>query len=236
MVKRLPEFETITRPAERLLVFARVPELGKVKSRLAASLGAGIALELYSAMLEDLLDSIGVSTEQREVEILWTSESDTPGAVLARWFGEREVAMQSGAALGDRLVTAFAERILFHCATKVIAIGTDDPTLTRGEIDNAFDLLDSCEWVVGPATDGGYYLIGCRGDAFFTHVFDGIAWGTSDVFDETMRRIRTRKRTVAVLPHRTDIDDADDLASYRCSPRRGLAHRLDAVVRREFES
>jgi uncharacterized protein len=226
----------MTRPSERLLVFARVPEHGRVKTRLARDLGDDVTLELYTAMLEDLLESVGGSDAQREVEILWTAENDVRGTVLSQWFGDRELAMQTGANLGDRLVTAFAERILFHCATKVIAIGTDDPTLSRGEIDIAFDLLDSCEWVVGPATDGGYYLIGCRGDAFFTRAFDGIAWGTPEVFAETMQRIRTRKRTVAVLPRRTDIDVAADLTAFRESPQRELARRLDAVVRREFES
>ena len=207
-------FPTTPPPSQRLLVFARLPELGRVKSRIAATLGDAKALEAYEAMLGDLQLSIGESTAGTEVEILWAPTPDANGASLQRAFGHRATAMQTGATLGDRLSMAFSERFFFHRTEKIIAIGVDDPSLSRELIDQAFGLLDSCEWVIGPATDGGYYLIGCRAAAFEVSVFDEIEWGTDTVLARTLEKIGAMQRTVALLPHRTDLDRSDDLQQY----------------------
>lgn len=226
---QLPTFPTTVRPVEKLLVFARVPRLGQVKSRIGDELGHEQALRLYEAMLADLLDGVG-SSNRFDVEVLWTADGEVSGEELSRCFGDRELAMQAGDDLGIRLSTAFSERILFHQAEKVIAIGTDDPTLTRHDIETAFQLLDSCEWVVGPAGDGGYYLIGCRGESFFPGVFDGIDWGSSSVFEQTHEHLRTSKRTVAMLPVRTDLDRVEDLHTFRLSERASKARRLHQIL------
>jgi glycosyltransferase A (GT-A) superfamily protein (DUF2064 family) len=97
---------------------------------------------------------------------------------------------------------------------KIVAIGVDDPSLSRELIDHAFALLDSCEWVVGPAADGGYYLIGCRAASYNSQAFMDIAWGTNGVLSATLARIREWSSTVAVLPERRDIDEGADLATY----------------------
>lgn len=204
-------FATVTPPPQRLLVFARLPELGRVKTRLAASIGDERALAVYEAMLADVLAGIGASSEETEIEILWAPADSANGDALTRAFGDRSVAMQTGATLGDRLSMAFSERFFFHRTQKIVAIGVDEPAITRELIDHAFALLDSCEWVVGPATDGGYYLIGCRAAAFDVAIFDGIAWGTSDVLDATVSKIAAANATMAELPQRSDIDVAEDL-------------------------
>src|SRR6185436_7170044 len=174
-----PLFPTVPPPPQRLLVFARLPEPGKVKTRLAAAIGAERALAVYEAMLRDVVASIGASTPETEIEFLWPPTPAANGAALRRAFAHHAVAMQTGDDLSDRLAMAFSERFFFHRTEKIIAIGVDDPTLSRGLIDHAFALLDSCEWVIGPAADGGYYLIGCRAGAFDPEVFSGIEWGTS---------------------------------------------------------
>ena len=207
-------FSTTAPPPQRLLVFARLPELGKVKTRLAASLGDERALAAYEGLLRDLLQSIGESTPETEIEIVWAPTPAANGATLRRAFGERNLAMQTGATLGDRLAMAFSERFFFHRTNKIIAIGVDDPRLSRETIDRAFGLLDSCEWVVGPATDGGYYLIGCRAAAFDSSVFQDIEWGSDRVLAATHQRIRDLGTTVAMLPPRSDIDTAEDLERY----------------------
>jgi glycosyltransferase A (GT-A) superfamily protein (DUF2064 family) len=92
-----------------------------------------------------------------------------------------------------------------------VVIGSDDPSLGRELIDHAFALLDSCEYVLGPAEDGGYYLIGCRALSFDPTVFLDIDWGMSTVLATTLQRIATIGRTVALLPRRYDIDTAADL-------------------------
>jgi rSAM/selenodomain-associated transferase 1 len=217
---------TVPPPPQRLLVFARLPELGAVKSRLAASVGDAEALAIYEAMLADLLDSIGHSTSELEIEVLWAPTVTANGERLRAAFRDHAVAMQTGPILGDRLSMAFSERFFFHQTHKIVAIGVDDPTLPRELIDHAFALLESCEWVVGPATDGGYYLIGCRALAFGSEIFNGISWGTSAVLTETLARISDAQQTVALLPARSDIDTVDDLDGY---PAAGRLARLLAA-------
>lgn len=204
-------FPTVPPPSQRLLVFARLPELGKVKTRLAADVGDERALAVYETMLRDVMCGIGTSTPDTEIEVLWPPTSAANGEALRRAFAPHAIAMQTGTGLGDRLSMALSERFFFHRTEKIVAIGVDDPTLPRGLIDRAFALLESCEYVLGPASDGGYYLIGCRALAFDPTLFHDIDWGTSTVLSETLRRIAALGRTVALLPERYDIDTGADL-------------------------
>lgn len=207
-------FPTVPPPPERLLVFARLPELGKVKSRLATNVGDTRALAIYESMLRTLIESIGASSPETQIEFLWPPTPAANGELIARAFAGHDAAMQTGPTLGDRLSMAFSERFFFHRTQKIIAIGVDDPTLPRELVDHAFALLDSCEFVVGPATDGGYYLFGCRALSFDPAVFQDIAWGTSSVLKATVERIAATSRTMAMLPERMDIDTAEDLERY----------------------
>ena len=227
-------FATVPPPAQRLLVFARLPELGKVKTRLAADIGDERALRVYEAMLRDVLRGIGSSHNGTEVEVLWAPTEAANGEALRRAFGDVATAMQTGDTLGDRLSMAFSERFFFHRTHKIVAIGVDDPNLSRELIDHAFALLDSCEWVVGPATDGGYYLIGCRGPSFVVEVFDGIEWGTPSVLETTLAKIHERGATIALLPERSDIDVGDDLR--RFAEEHGLADGDLPQLLREWSS
>ncbi len=204
-------FETIPPPPNRLIVFARLPEAGKVKTRLARDLGDDRALAVYEAMLRDLLANLGAPSAELDIEILWAPTEGANGAALRAAFDRYPVAMQSGDTLGDRLCMAFSERFFFQRTQKIVAIGVDEPALTRALIDHAFDLLESVDWVVGPAGDGGYYLVGCRAAAFDPAVFSGIEWGSDRVLAQTLAKIRT---TVAMLPLRNDIDVIDDLRAY----------------------
>ena len=220
-------FATTFPPPQRLLVFARLPELGRVKTRLAASIGDERALAVYRAMLQDLLAGIGSGSPEMEIECMWAPSEHANGAALRAAFGGHSVAMQTGDTLGDRLAMAFSERFFFHRTMKIIAIGVDDPALSRETIDHAFSLLDSVEWIVGPADDGGYYLIGCRAAAFDTEVFQGIEWGTSSVLASTLAKVRERNATVALLPRRLDIDEEKDLHAYQPAEKGALAMLLE---------
>ncbi|PYQ31890.1 MAG: glycosyltransferase [Acidobacteria bacterium] len=207
-------FATVPPPPQRLLVFARLPELGRVKTRLASAIGDERALAVYEAMLRELMASIGESTPETEIEFLWVPTPQANGELLRRAFAHYTVAMQTGNDLSERLSMAFSERFFFHRTEKIIAIGVDDPVLPRALIDDAFGLLDSCEYVVGPAKDGGYYLVGCRAGAFDPDVFTGIEWGTSRVLAETLQKIRALGSTMALLPERYDIDTVEDLERF----------------------
>jgi rSAM/selenodomain-associated transferase 1 len=227
----LSVFPTIPPPPNRLLVFARLPELGKVKTRLARRIGEEQALAVYEAMLRDVLGGIGTSTATTDIEICWAPTPAASGEALARAFGEHTLAMQTGPTLGDRLSMAFSERFFFHRTRKIIAIGVDEPRIDRARIDHAFALLDSCEWVVGPAEDGGYYLIGCRAAAFDSDLFRDVEWGTSEVLPETLRRIREGQSTFALLPTRYDIDTIEDLERYAAEGHRGELGSLAAAFK-----
>ncbi|HEV7427119.1 MAG TPA: TIGR04282 family arsenosugar biosynthesis glycosyltransferase [Thermoanaerobaculia bacterium] len=208
-------FLTIPPPAQRLLVFARLPERGRVKTRLAEAIGEDAALAAYETMLRDLLASIGRPSSDVEIEVLWAPTEAATGESLSKAFGDLPTAMQTGATLGDRLSMAFSERFFFHATQKIVAVGVDDPSLPRDLIDHALGLLDSCEWVIGPTEDGGYYLIGCRAAAFDPAIFQDIVWGTEFVFATTMSKIAEWQSTVAVLPVRWDIDVAEDWERYQ---------------------
>jgi rSAM/selenodomain-associated transferase 1 len=207
-------FSTVPPPAQRLLVFARLPEYGRVKTRLAKSIGDANALAAYETMLRDLQTSIGPRSPEMEIEILWAPSELANGDTLAKAFGDFPTAMQTGTSLGDRLSMAFAERFFFHATQKIVAIGVDDPSIPRALIESAFALLDSCEWVVGPAADGGYYLIGCRAAAFDPAIFEDVAWGTSSVLPATMGKIGLWQSSVALLPERWDIDEIEGWKRY----------------------
>jgi len=224
---------TVPPPPERLLVFARLPEPGRVKTRLARDIGEERALVLYEAMLRDTFRSIGDATENMEIEVMWAPTPSANGEALHHAFGDHPLAMQTGATLGDRLSMAFSERFFFHRTQKIIAIGVDDPSLSRELLEHAFVLLDSCEWVLGPAADGGYYLIGCRAAAFNPDVFTDIEWGTASVFSATLAKIRAWISTVAVLPERRDIDAAEDLRTYRSDGEVGAVLREWGYVKDE---
>ncbi len=219
-------FATIPPPPDRLLVFARLPERGRVKTRLAASLGDDRALALYRAMLSDRLQSVGRPTGELEIEVVWAPTAAADGATLRRAFGDFPLAMQTGETLGDRMSMAFSERFFFHRTQKIVAIGIDDPLMPRALIDDAFALLESCDWVMGPATDGGYYLIGCRSAAFDVEIFSDMEWGTARVLAETVGRIRSWNHTVAMLPERSDIDVAEDLRNFAARESRGAVAEL----------
>lgn len=220
-------FPTVPPPPQRLLVFARLPEIGRVKTRLAAAIGDERALAVHEAMLRDVLGAMR-SSEETEVEVVWAPTESAGGELLHRAFGSHRLALQTGETLGDRLAMAFSERFFFHRTQKIVAIGIDDPRLPRGLVDHAFLLLDSCDWVVGPATDGGYYLIGCRAAAFDTDIFTGVEWGTSTVLKTTIGRIAEWESTVAILPERSDIDVAEDLERFE---REGEGGALGALLR-----
>lgn len=207
-------FATVPPPPQRLLVFARLPEPGRVKTRLAAELGPERALAIYEAMLRDVIASVGASSEETEIEFLWSPTPAANGAALRKAFAHHTVAVQTGETRGDRLSMAFSERFFFHRTHKIVAIGVDDPLLPRVLIDHAFALLDSCEYVIGPAENGRYYLFGCRAMSFEPSVFQDIAWGTSSVLSHTVGRIAASGRTMALLPERFDINTAEDLERF----------------------
>lgn len=210
---RESDYRLCTRSPRRVLMFAKAPEAGLVKTRLARTVGPDESREFYRGMVGELLERLG-SGDEFDIEVLWTGSPDVPGNLLTTTFAPHRLSRQIGSDLGERMTTAISERALLQRTRQIIAIGTDLPDLERSDLDTAFALLGSCEWVIGPAMDGGYYLIGCRSTSFDATVFEGIHWGESSVLEATTERIRELGATVALLPERRDIDDLDDLVDY----------------------
>ena len=195
-----------------LIVFAKNPIPNQVKTRLIPALSPEQAAALYTAFLTDWCETLAKLHGVDRV-IAYTPPEAQPD--LQALLGDDVIYIpQVGTDLGERLTSAT------HWAaeqgyTKVLLVGSDSPTLPISYISEALTLLDSADTVIGPSTDGGYYLIGFSTETLATtvpHVFKEIAWSTADVFHQTVARIREAEVTLTLLPPWYDIDTPKDLA------------------------
>jgi len=190
---------------KHLGVFARRPEPGRVKTRLTPALPPEMGLELYCGMLEDVLEAAARSSADRRY-LYW----DEPGGRMELSIppGFRET-HQAGSDLGERLERAF-EELLPSSADRAIVVGTDCPELDVALLDRGFGSLGSAELVLGPARDGGYYLVGLTRRA--PAIFRGISWSTDRVLEQTLDRAREAGLSSTLLPRLPDLDTPEDLA------------------------
>ena len=179
-------------------LFLKVPALGKVKTRLAKTMGDEGALMAYADLVKFLLNRL----EGSRIHIHHTSPDPSP---MVEWLGEKYVySLQDGLGLGERLPHAM-ELEFAEGADKLIFIGGDCPFIDQARIESAFAALDDCEVVIGPATDGGYYLIGLK--ALHSGLFEDVAWGTKAVFKRTLKICRKLGLSCSTLPEESDVDD-----------------------------
>ncbi len=189
-----------------LIIFVRNPEPGKVKTRLAASVGEDAALAIYLELLQ-LTRNVALNVDTPKY--LWYSHFiDNEDPWPSSGFTKR---LQQGDDLGSRMAFAFEETLRDH--DKAVIIGSDCPYLTPVLIEEAFEALDEREFVIGPATDGGYYLLGMR--RFIPGVFQDINWSTDSVCAETIRKIRQAGAQYRLLPTLGDIDEIEDWRRYK---------------------
>ncbi len=186
-----------------VLLFAKAPRVGRVKTRLAADLGEEAALRLYREVGARVATSVGARFDLT----VWYDPPDARGDMLA-WLGEHRYLPQEGGDLGARLSRAFA----WHFAQgerPVIVVGADAPKVSGATVAKAERYLRDHDAVIGPAADGGYYLLGLRAPS--PTVFEGIPWSTDQVFSVTVGRCRACDLRVQVLPVLRDLDTAADL-------------------------
>jgi uncharacterized protein len=201
-----------------LNIFAKYPEPGRVKTRLAAEIGNTEALRIYRACTEMVLAATASPVGSAGYDVALACWPPKKIDAMAQWLDSHiKILGQHGHDLGSRMHNVFAEGFT-EGYTKVIIIGTDCPAVTHELIMQAFAGLDSAAVVIGPASDGGYYLIGLRHT--MPALFEGISWGTELVFNQTLAHCRALKITCALLPELRDIDRRDDLDYYR---QKGLA-------------
>ena len=189
---------------EVVLVFEKNAILGQVKTRLAAGMGELPALEIYKHLVQLTYSAL------EEVPVpVWTFFSDfIPESTHP--IVENSL-VQHGRDLGERMSNAFA-RTFESGRDKVVLIGTDCPTLQSHHLLQAFEALNHSDLVVGPATDGGYYLIGMKGKA--AYLFEGIAWSTSQVLSQTLHVASQQGLIVTLLSELDDIDTQEDWQRY----------------------
>jgi uncharacterized protein len=190
-----------------LIIFAREPVPGRVKTRLAGNIGNIMAAELYAAMLMDTIHKAALLSGT-EIYLFWATESaETP---KLPGFQQLKALAQRGYDLGERMQNAF--RTVFNDRiSSCCIVGTDSPDLPVEIIINAFDALERADIdvVLGPASDGGYYLIGMKQPHDW--LFSNMEWSTPDVARLTQQRITEKSLNCFTLPEWHDVDILEDL-------------------------
>ena len=186
-----------------LIIFVRNPELGKVKTRLANAIGKEAALDIYLELLQHTYDVVKDCNCDRLV--LYSSFIDEEDL----WSDDFKKGLQSGADLGVKMHNAFDDAFKSGYE-KVVLIGSDLFDIEERHIMNGFDALDHDDYVIGPATDGGYYLIGMK--TFNPVPFYNKSWGTASVLRAAMDDLR--EENVFLLDPLSDIDTIDDLKDH----------------------
>ena len=195
--------------SDALIVFAKAPVPGRVKTRLQSLLSPSEAARLYEAFLADSLDqyrSLGC-------DILLYLSSEASGLSDTIDLTGIDVRPQVGSTLAERLQHAFVEAFS-RGYERLVVIGTDHPSLPTAFVERALEELAlPASIVIGPAEDGGYYLLGMND--FYPVLFEKMTFSHSRVFDETMERAYSTRASVIVLPVWYDIDTVDQLERLR---------------------
>ena len=186
-----------------LIIFYRNPELGRVKTRLAATLGDSNALAIYLRLVAHTRAiTQNLSMYKRVCYSNYIDREDN-------WSNENyDKQLQIGKGLGDRL--SYSVKIGFDQGYESVSvIGTDNLELSAALIENAFQKLKTHDAVIGPAKDGGYYLLGVR--KFVPELFENKKWGTSSVFPDSIKDLLRVGLSYELLPVLNDIDTESDL-------------------------
>lgn len=179
-----------------LIIFARVPQMGRVKTRIARDLGNVAALRLYRALLDRTLSNVDDPRWQIIV-------AATPSPAR---FGRNAIAQGAGD-LGARMARIFRREM----KGPIVIIGTDCPDISRAQIARAFAALGKSDCVIGPAEDGGYWLIGMKRTRATPRIFRGVRWSSSFALQDTLASL-PRGLGVALLEKLGDVDEAADIA------------------------
>ena len=196
-----------------LAVFVKAPRVGEVKTRLVPPLTDVEASGLYEAFLKDIAERLKSLPHDIDIHIFYTPDDNAAIAELSAIFkGYQTFIPQIGLTLGDRLTAAF-EHLFNDGYAKIAIIGSDSPDLPVEYIEEAFFRLTStsAEIVLGPAKDGGYYLV-AMGKRHYS-IFEGINWSTSSVLSETIERAKADGLEVTLLREWYDVDTSEDLKS-----------------------
>lgn len=186
-------------------IFIKYPEPGRVKTRLAKDVGEERAAEIYKQLVEKAVFNTRPSGNEYSRVIFYDPPDRRKD--FERWFPGERFIQQRGSDIGHRMDHAIRD-LLDKDAQKAVVTGADIPELTAVIIREAFTALDYADIVIGPAMDGGYYLIGMK----TTHpeLFENIPWGTENVLEESIARIQQSGWACSAVQTLTDIDTLED--------------------------
>ena len=188
-----------------LIIFTRNPELGKCKTRLAKVIGNQNALDIYKYLLQH---TANISQKVNADIYVFYSENINSDDLWDNNFFIKK--LQSGNDLGERMQNAF-EEVFNYNHEKAIIIGSDLLDLNENIVEDAFKKLDNHDISIGPAEDGGYYLLGMKQS--HSEVFKIKNWGTDTVYNQTLSKLNNK--SVYVLKTLNDIDNVEDLKPYQ---------------------
>lgn len=207
------------------VLFTKPAHVGEVKTRLIGILSPAQAAELHRAFQQDLEGRLARGSF--DLRIAWALEP-TEDLPPSRFVSERQI----GETLGDRLFHGLdrASREFDY----VLAIGSDHPEIPLERVESAFELMEGgAKMVLGPASDGGYYLIGFWREALDSRLFEGIAWSSPSVTAQTLTRAAALGTEAALLPTGNDVDSPADLerlvAYLHSNP--STCHHTEALLR-----
>ncbi|WP_419214234.1 TIGR04282 family arsenosugar biosynthesis glycosyltransferase [Maribacter sp. X9] len=192
---------TLASSKNLLLIFTRNPELGKGKRRLAATVGDQAALDIYQFLLHH---TVKITKNLYAEKMVYYSEEIWENDIWDNSkFGKK---LQQGSGLGERMANGFLTGFE-NGFEKIIIIGSDMYDLSQDDLEEAFKTLDKNDFVVGPAEDGGYYLLGMK--KYTPKLFKNKDWGTKSVLNDTLTDLCDEK--VALMQTRNDVDYYEDI-------------------------
>jgi rSAM/selenodomain-associated transferase 1 len=215
-------------------LFAKFWQPGSVKTRLAATIGKFAACDVYQAFLIHLLARHCDSADMRTVVFSPRErESQFRASIPSDWNFEPQSVGNLGQRMQSFFEQQFGRRHAFHGdpgeqPTKIVVIGADCPQLNPTIVRSAFDALDDKEVIIGPSTDGGYYLIGMREKCF--PIFADVSWSTPRVQGQTIEHLENHQIKYGMLSPLTDVDEVEDLMEFLAEfKRRSMLGALDSL-------
>lgn len=191
-------------------LLAKYPEAGKVKTRLARDIGAEGAAGIYKIIAERVFRDTSPDRDSDFERTIFFSPPEDKGR-FESWIPGERLLPQKGREIGDIMRNVLKD-LFGSGASKAVITGVDIPGLNGDIIKDAFLKLDNCDVVIGPAEDGGYYLIGMR--AAHAEIFRGISWSTGKVFDETVCIIVKMGLSYSTVKMLSDVDRIEDLIGH----------------------
>lgn len=199
---------TLTGIKRNLIIFVKAPIPGDVKTRLIPHLTGLEAADLYKCFVGDVLRNSSQISHLAKIHVAYQPH---PKATDLSWLNHRsspEIFHQEGRSLGERLIHAFG--VAFgRGAKQVVVIGSDSPTMPIDYIEQAYSALDEADVVLGPAMDGGYYLVGLSRPCL--RLFEDVSWSCDQVFERTTHNAQKYGYTLRILPAHYDVDTYEDL-------------------------